>query len=330
MTNYHETIQNELPTDLSNLNILLVDDDKSHLRVYMESLSSLCRTSFSCNVEDTMLSLQGTKPDLIILDIMLGTQDGFELFNQIKANTRFSNTPIIFLSSMNDVSYKLKAYELGGVDYIEKAAPREEFYYRVRSHLLTIKREQELQECSFIDSLTGIANRRNFDDKFIQSWKRCVRADSQLSVMIVDTDDFSLYNNEYGHLKGDETLRKLAQIMQKMGHRGDDLVARFGGEEFILLLPECTEVGAEYIASCIVEGIEQLGIEHKQSPTSRYVTVSIGIATMRPQVNQSPHEIIQAADDALYQAKQNGKNQYARNTEINTRLTDDMRGQVSH
>jgi diguanylate cyclase (GGDEF)-like protein/PAS domain S-box-containing protein len=168
--------------------------------------------------------------------------------------------------------------------------------------------EEKLKALSTLDGLTGLVNRRHFEEYFDREWKRSVRTGKPLSLVMCDIDYFKYYNDTYGHLQGDECLRKVAGALQKAVNRAGDLVARFGGEEFIVVLPETDPEGVVKVAEMLREKVESLKIEHKKSPVSSYLTISLGVATAVPSREDAARELISSADMALYQAKKEGRN----------------------
>lgn len=169
-------------------------------------------------------------------------------------------------------------------------------------------RTDDLEKMSMQDSLTGIANRRKFFQDLRREINRATRNKLNLSILFIDIDSFKNYNDTYGHLTGDECLRKVALTLHHMVNRPDDLVARYGGEEFAIILPDTTKDGVEIIAEKCRNAIEEMQVEHRSSTVDNVVTISIGGITLVPDGSKNQNEIIQLADDALYQAKQNGRN----------------------
>jgi diguanylate cyclase (GGDEF)-like protein len=172
---------------------------------------------------------------------------------------------------------------------------------------------QQLENMAMVDQLTQIANRRCFDDKFKSIWEHLLREQGCLSLLLCDIDFFKQYNDTYGHGAGDICLTLIAQAMRQVVNRATDLVARYGGEEFVIILPYTSSYGAIQIAQNIHEAIQQMNIPHVASKVQQYVTLSTGIATVIPDTNLSPCDLIEAADKALYQAKAEGRNRYLLN-----------------
>jgi two-component system, chemotaxis family, response regulator WspR len=168
---------------------------------------------------------------------------------------------------------------------------------------------EELRRISFLDGLTGIANRRYFDEFLEREWHRAKRGKTSLALLMLDVDCFKNYNDTYGHLAGDECLKKIATLLKATMKRPTDLAVRYGGEEFAVVLPDTNVEGARIVGEKIRRGVEQLGISHKNSSISKVVTISIGIATMSVIDGGEPITMIADADNALYQAKQCGRNQ---------------------
>jgi diguanylate cyclase (GGDEF)-like protein len=159
------------------------------------------------------------------------------------------------------------------------------------------------------DGLTGVPNRRSFDDKLDEEWGRAVRERQSLALIMLDIDHFKLFNDHHGHLAGDDALRRVAQATQDQLKRPGDFLARYGGEEFGLVLPDTGLEGALLIAERIRWGVETLGIKHRTFPAGEKVTVSLGVAAEWPKVNGNPDDLLRAADQALYAAKLAGRNQ---------------------
>lgn len=167
---------------------------------------------------------------------------------------------------------------------------------------------QQLQMLSNIDGLTGVSNRRSFDNRFQEEFQRALRSDSNLSVLMLDIDFFKEYNDTYGHQAGDTCLTLVANALKRSLQRGGDFVARYGGEEFAVVLPGCDHPCALQVAAMLQEGVSLLGIPHARSTMTHHVSVSIGVATTHPQRQDRPIDLLRAADAALYQAKRQGRN----------------------
>jgi diguanylate cyclase (GGDEF)-like protein/PAS domain S-box-containing protein len=179
---------------------------------------------------------------------------------------------------------------------------------RKKTEQKLIALQKELEALSFKDGLTGIANRRMFDLSLDTEWASARRSNQPLSLVVLDIDFFKQYNDLYGHIQGDKCLTKVAQTLNLAATRPRDIVARFGGEEFVLLLPETDESAAKKVAERCHRLIEKLNIPHKKSDISQFVTASIGVGTINSPAEMKPQSFIQAVDKLLYAAKQNGRN----------------------
>jgi len=298
--------------------ILLVDDNQTNLQVmlgYLETAGFQVLTAR--NGEMGVKRAVYAQPDLILLDVMMPGIDGFETCQLLKENDETKDIPTIFMTALNDVESKLKGFEVGGVDYITKPIEELEVLARVRTHLTISALRKELEERNRelarlvnVDALTGITNRRYFDDFLQQEWKRLKTEGSPLSLIMIDIDYFKLYNDAYGHQAGDECLRQVAHVFQSAAMRSSDLAARYGGEEFAILLPNTDEAGVEQVARSIQVELDSLRLPHQRSLVSSNVTCSMGGASTVPMDSGGIGQLVSAADRALYLAKERGRNQY--------------------
>ena len=182
---------------------------------------------------------------------------------------------------------------------------------------------QMLLTLSSQDGLTGIANRRHFDDFLAKEWNRALRSRKPLSLILCDIDHFKAYNDCYGHQQGDKCLLRIAHTLDQYARRGGDLAARYGGEEFAIVLPETNLSNAAEIAEQIREAVENIAMPHAASQTSNVVTVSFGVATIIPNRNRQSRMLVALADKALYEAKQKGRNRIVSSTPELVSSTDD-------
>ncbi len=180
-----------------------------------------------------------------------------------------------------------------------------------RAQHLTSAANEKLAHQSATDGLTGITNRRRFDEIMEVEWLRAARAGTSLGLLVVDIDYFKRFNDHYGHVAGDECLRRVAQLLQTCVRRAGELVARYGGEEFAILLPGAGIAQARELAQRCLEGVAGMGLPHAASPTTDHVSFSIGIAQVIPVAAQAPTSLVNAADAAMYRAKTAGRARYA-------------------
>jgi two-component system chemotaxis family response regulator WspR len=268
------------------------------------------------------------QPTVILQDLVMPGWDGFDLIRRYRATPQLEHVPVIVLSARDEPASKAHAFVVGANDYLVKLPDRLELLARVRYHsgayTSRLQRDEafrflresqnhlaeaniELQKLAALDSLTGIANRRRFDDTLHSEWQRGQRERSPLSLLLCDIDCFKLYNDTFGHLAGDLCLKKAAAVMTACLKRPADLAARYGGEEFALVLPDTDEAGAQIVADACLRALAEMGIDNPQSPHG-IVTMSIGIATLIPVSDSSPADLVKDADRALYAAKDAGRN----------------------
>lgn len=291
--------------------ILIVDDNEMELLVFRASLKEHITTSFASSAKEALRSLRHKDlPDLIILDVVMPDMNGFELCRKLKNDYHTKNIPIIFLSGQNNLEAKAEAFEAGAVDYVTKPFFPAELEYRIQHQLRMINERRRLVDLAYTDELTGLANRRAYNQTLSDEWSRCMRHKQAITMMLLDIDNFKEYNDGYGHDAGDVAIKKVADEFAKLAVRAGDKCARFGGEELVLLLPECNEQGAMKKAEQAVSSIAALGIAYSQSMHSKVMTVSVGVATAYPSQEIDTLAFFKATDEALYFSKSHGKNRF--------------------
>lgn len=289
--------------------VLIIDDQPTMLRalgrLLKEDYHILAAVSGPKALE---LAIGGMVPDLILLDVVMPDMDGYEVCRRLKSHPKTMDIPIIFITSMCGCENEAKGLDLGAVDYIAKPFSNAVVKARVRTHVQLKIRTDMLEKLAMVDGLTGIANRRSFDQALDQEWKRAARTGREISVIMLDIDHFKTYNDNYGHGAGDGCLQRVARAMDSMIRRPADVIARYGGEEFAALLPEIDPRGAARMAEKFRTVVASLALPHAHSPIADHVTISAGHATRRANPDQSHQGILEAADQALYKAKQAGRN----------------------
>lgn len=267
--------------------------------------------------------------NLIIMDLAMAEMDGIEASRRIKNDEQLRDIPIVILTGACGVECLEAAFDAGAIEYLIKPVAKAELLVRVRSliklgreNMLRKFRESELkdlteklasenavcQRLAFLDGLTGIANRRYFDEFLLKEWLRSIRDQTSLSLIMIDIDHFKIFNDTYGHQAGDECLKMLAMALESTLKRPADMIARYGGEEFVVVLPETEINGALAIAETMRLKAHALNIPHESSHGHGRVTISLGVASITPELNTSPSLLITVADKALYRAKNEGRN----------------------
>lgn len=288
--------------------ILIVDDEPINVQLLAEGLSDDYHILFANSGESALAIAEAKLPDLILLDIDMPEMDGYQICRELKDNPRTKHIPITFITGHDSDEDELKGLQMGASDYFTKPFKMPLVKARV-AILVDLKKKTDLLEVLVdLDGLTGIPNRRRFDISFDEEWRRAVRANSQLSLCMMDVDYFKQFNDNYGHAAGDQCLRRVADELEKVAKRAGELVARYGGEEFVLLLPNNSLQQAIEFAEKLRVRIESLGIQHSFSACAKSITLSFGIASVKP-TRQGEHlALLKAADDQLYRAKESGRN----------------------
>lgn len=290
--------------------VLAVDDSLLNLQIITDVLKEECNVLMARNGTDAIrIACSDPPPDLILLDIVMPDIDGFEVCKRIKSIEKTKDIPIIYLTGVNNEYDEEYGLRLGAIDYITKPFKPSILRARVRNHLQLKYYRDRLAKIGMIDGVTGIPNRRRFDEVMSLEWRRATRSSQPLSLIMGDIDFFKNYNDTYGHLEGDACLRKVANKMCDSLKRPGDLVGRWGGEEFACILPETDIAGALTVAERIRQGVIELAIPHISSPIASVVTISLGVSCMVPHPGQDPIELVRRSDEALYKAKRAGRNQ---------------------
>lgn len=310
--------------------VLLVDDQLLVIEAVRRMLADQADIEFHF-VTDPHQALdcaQRLQPTVILQDLVMPGVDGFDLIRRYREQELCAHVPVIVLSAKDEPKLKAHGFAVGANDYLVKLPDRLELLARVRYHsgayISRLQRDEafrflresqkqlaeaniELQKLAALDSLTGIANRRRFDETLHSEWQRGQRERRPLSLLLCDIDCFKLYNDTFGHLAGDLCLKKAAAVLTACLKRPADLAARYGGEEFAIVLPDTDAAGARQLAEECIRNLADLAIDNPRSD-HRVVTMSIGVATFVPSVDASPADLIAGADKALYGAKDDGRN----------------------
>ena len=289
--------------------LLLVDDQPMNIRILNELFRFDHDVFMATRGEQAIEICQAQRPDLILLDVVMEGMDGYQVCRQLKADPATRDIPIIFVSAKDEEEDEALGLELGAVDYISKPFNPTIVRARVKTHLTLKLQSDYLRSLASLDGLTGIANRRCFDERLANAWAQACREGSPLSLLMVDIDYFKRYNDHFGHQQGDRCLRQVALALSQTTSRPYDLIARYGGEEFACLLPDTQQKGAIEVARKMQAEVVKLAIEHPLSESSDKVGLSIGVATLLPTPWIDPDELVRAADEQLYKAKHAGRGQ---------------------
>lgn len=289
--------------------ILLVDDQT----IILKSLASILKDEYNI-----LVSKSGNKAieiakkikdlDLILLDISMPEMSGYEVCKVLKSNKETKDIPIIFVTANERSTDEEKGFMLGAADYIIKPFKPSVVKIRVRNQIQSKKYLEMLKELAYEDSLTGLANRRTYEELLGKVWNQCAREKQFMSFIMLDIDYFKKYNDNYGHGAGDECLRKVSMALHQMVKRPLDIIARYGGEEIAVILHNADRDYAKVLTENMVKKIRELNILHEYSEVASHVTVSAGCATIIPENKDSCELIAKFADEALYEAKTSGKN----------------------
>jgi len=303
--------------------ILIVDDSRTILTTLATMVRAMKFEPITAETGEKGVELfLAERPSLVLLDVNMPGIDGYETARRIRAASPDAWIPIIFLSANEYDQHLERAIESGGDDYLVKPVSPVVLSAKIRAlqrldqmrgKLLDVSKElaaanQRLEGLAHQDALTGIANRRAFDALIDRELAHAVRTREPLSIALCDVDHFKAYNDRYGHPAGDDCLRKVGGAMARSCRRATDFAARYGGEEFVLLLPGTPAEGALQVVEAARRELATLAIPHEGSSTAQCVTLSAGIATYAPERDKGPADLIARADEALYRAKNAGRN----------------------
>ncbi len=290
--------------------ILIVDDTPSNIQLLADALRDEYRVKFATNGH-TALELAGREgdvPDIVLLDVMMPDMDGYDVIRGLQAADATRRVPVIFITAKSDPGDEARGFALGAVDYIAKPFHVPIVRARVRTHIDLKRKTDLLESLARRDGLTLVANHRGFQERLQDEWLRARRNRWPLAVIMADVDCFKEYNDHFGHGAGDECLRVIASALSSAIRRPADFIGRYGGDEFVALLPQTDAEGAQITAGRMRHAVEAAGMPHAYSSVGPIVTVSLGVASEIPRDDRPPAAIVDAADRALYLAKREGRN----------------------
>jgi len=287
--------------------ILIVDDELLNLKM-LRSILHEDYTVFTAKDGQAAIEIAAEeKPDLILLDILMPDMDGYEVLKILKSDAETRHIPVIFITGLDSKSEEEKGLSMDAVDYISKPFSPGIVNLRVKNQIQIVNQIHTIELLSNLDQLTQIPNRRSLDQQLLSEWGRSIREGIPLSLLMIDVDKFKVYNDSYGHLQGDNVLKMIAETIIATLQRAGDYAARFGGEEFCVLLPGADLEGAMLVAEQVRKAIESLVFQCEDGSVGK-VTISVGVHSLIPAVTDTIPDLIAKADSALYVAKEAGRN----------------------
>jgi diguanylate cyclase (GGDEF)-like protein len=287
--------------------LLVVDDQAINIQVMYRCFAGDYQVFMATNGEQALSLCKSNPPDLILLDVVMPGLDGFEVCRRLKADSATSHIPVIFVTAHTDPAQETRGLNLGAVDFIAKPVNPDVVRARVKTHLTLKLQSDLLRQLVFLDGLTGVYNRRYFDQQISTEWARAARNDTPLSLILLDVDFFKVFNDSYGHQAGDDALRAVAATLKTCLRRPADLVARYGGEEFACILPETSYQDALTVANELERQVRTLTIAHQSSEVAPVITISLGLGTRTGSTHNNVEDLISLADKQLYLAKHSGR-----------------------
>lgn len=295
--------------ELSNAHLLIFDNDDENIPVLNRLFKNDYNTTCASSVDDLKCLLNRHQyPDLVILDPFKCAGDGLDVCRTLKEIPNTANIPVVLIANRQDPNHEINALSSGAEDLLIKPFSLSVIKAKINSHLTAKYRTDLLEQLSNIDLLTRIPNRRRLDDTLELEWRRAIRGGSYIAILIIDLDGFKVYNDMYGHSRGEEYLKKVEHCLSVLLQRPGDIVARDDGEEFVVVLPECSLQITFKIAERIRSAVEHISRQNKEIGQKNLVTASIGCAAMKATINQSARQLIVEADEKLYEVKSLLKN----------------------
>lgn len=288
--------------------ILIIDDSVDAILLLSDMLEGQGNILFATNGQSGIELAKQRHPRLILLDVDMPQMNGYEVCRILKSSPDTRECAVIFVTGNSTMESEVAALEAGAVDFITKPLNPPVVRARVRTHLNLQRHTLALAQLASRDGLTGLFNRRYFDEQLERELDRHRRQRLPLGLALIDIDHFKTYNDGYGHQQGDACLIRVAGAIGAGTRRPGEAIARYGGEEFVVILPYTSSEDAQKYGNWICEHVRSLNITHVFSTTSQVVTVSVGVTSVIPDHKMDAGALIRAADQALYQAKSSGRN----------------------
>jgi len=292
----------------NKIKILIVDDEKMNIMALAHFLQPQYDVIVAIDGASAIDAAIKHVPDLILLDILMPDMNGFDVLVKLKDSEATMNIPVIFITGLSNAVDEEKGLSLGAVDYIIKPFNKSVVKARITTHLKMADYVHTIEKLCMLDALTGLPNRRGFDARLGVEWGRAFRERKELGIIMLDIDKFKAYNDTYGHPQGDILLQTVADVIKKTINRSSDFASRWGGEEFIVLLPDTGIEGTVNIAEQIRKNIMEAKVPCSDG-TLTSSTVSLGAFSIVPGDGDTSENFIAKVDKLLYTAKDNGRNQ---------------------
>ena len=289
--------------------LLVVDDQPVNIQAIYQAFAADHQVLMATSGAQALALCASQQPDLVLLDVVMPGMDGHQVCRLLKSDSATRDIPVIFVTAHHDEAAEAQGLDLGAVDFISKPINPRIVRARVRTHLTLKAQADLLRQWVYIDGLTGVYNRRHFDERLAAESARAMRNGAALSVVLIDVDLFKRFNDRYGHQAGDDCLRRVATALKAGIRRPGDLAARYGGEEFVCLLPDTDLSGALILARQLGAAVQALQIEHADSAVAPVVTVSLGVSSKAGKSQGNAAALLREADAQLYRAKSRGRNQ---------------------
>ena len=287
--------------------LLVVDDQPINIQVMNQIFAEQYQVFMATSGQQALDFCHRTPPDLVLLDIVMPGMDGYEVCTALKAAPDTCDIPVIFVTAHTDATQETRGLEVGAVDFISKPVNPAVVRARVKTQLILKCQSDLMRRLVFLDGLTGVFNRRYFDQQLATEMARALRAQKPLALIMLDVDFFKRFNDHYGHQAGDDCLRQVAQTLKETLRRPADMVARYGGEEFACVLPETEFEQAMSLARELEANVRKKAIPHNDSDVAPVITISLGVAGFTATASGDASTLLALADAQLYQAKHSGR-----------------------
>ncbi|MFT6899034.1 MAG: diguanylate cyclase (GGDEF)-like protein [Paraglaciecola sp.] len=305
--------ENQAPSHPLKQTLLLADQDPLLQKVFKDHYSLSYRLLITSSGKEAYELAINDQIDMAVLNIQTTDISGFDTCTHLKQHPVSADIPVILIGATPSPAQITFGLNLGAIDFISTPVDISILTAKIKNHMQLAAKLSALALISCTDGLTGVPNRMQLDTSLNRAWYAAIRGHHHLSLLMIDIDYFKRFNDTFGHVAGDECLKRVAQTIQNALHRDSDSMGRYGGEEFAVVLPFTDLQGAKLIGQHILEEIERLDIDNPKAKTTKKVTVSIGVATLDPAqeidyTHAQPEDLIKRADKTLYRAKKQGRN----------------------